>query len=148
MCVYIYIAPLPHPVLPGGGHCLNHCQQWAGLRWPPGGLRGGGQGCGKGCNVAQPAHGGPYLLSNQPTKYVIHTNTYTFNIYVFIFSFRIFFRASGATEAAAYRGRPIRRTYRGATAYTTASPGWPQHMYVNMYIFTNICMYFITIFCF
>ena len=40
-------------------------------------------------------------------------------------------------------GRPIRRTYHGATAYTTACPGWPQNIskYVNTYIHMYVFYY-------
>ena len=52
---------------------------------------------------AQPM-GGHCLPRNQPTKYILHINTYIFNIHMYMFSVHIFFRASGATEAAAYSG--------------------------------------------
>ena len=82
----------------------------------------------EGLQCGPPSPWGPLPTPQPAHKYVIHTNKYIFNANLYMSSFRIFFRASGATEAAAYRGRPIRRTYRGATAYTTASPGWPQHI--------------------
>ena len=102
---------------------------WAGLR---GGLPVGSvavdRGVGRAAMRPTQPMGGPLPTPQPAHKYVIHTNKYIFNANLYMSSFRIFFRASGASEAAAYKGCPIRRTYRGATAYTTASPGWPQHI--------------------
>ena len=121
---------------------------WAGLR---GGLRVGSvavdRAVGRAAMRPTQPMGGHCLLRNQPTKYVIHTNTYIFNINMYMFSVHIFFRASGATEAAAYSGpRPIRRTYRGGHSLHHCQPRLATTYQVNMYIFTYICMYFITIF--
>ena len=43
--------------------------------------------------------------------------------------------------------RPIRRTYRGGHSLHHCQPRLATTYQVNMYIFTYICMYFITIFC-
>ena len=95
--------------------------------WPTGGLRGGGQGC----HAAHPAHGGPLPTPQPVHKYVIHTNTYIFNINMYMFSVHIFFRASEATEAAAYSGPP---------PHPADLPWGPQPTPLPAQVGHNICM--------
>ena len=60
-----------------------------------------------------------------------------------MFIFCIFFKASGVTEAVTYSAPPAPSggLTVGATAYTTASPGWPQHIKeIDTYLHTYVCI--------
>ena len=120
---------------------------WAGLR---GGLRVGSvvvdSALGRAANRPIQPMGGHCLLRNQPTKYVIHTNTYIFNINMYMFSVHIFFRASGATEAAAHSGPPPHPADLPWGPQPTPLPAQVGHNISIIHILTYICMYFINIF--